>query len=542
MAAAKEDAAAGVSLVVNLTRLGDLLQSQALITDLHRRGRRVQLVCLDNFADALSLLRHVERAWPLPGAQWLAALDRDWRGAAGDLLAWTRRVREVAQPQEIINLTTTLPARLLTRLLAGSDCSVRGFDLDAEGFGRNNGVWASFLNGTTAGRLNAPFNLVDMFRMLGAPKGTASVGAAGDAALRTPSEQTRLAALALLAAAPAESRGFVGLQLGASEARRQWPVRHFAVVGDQLWRELRLCPVLLGAPAETSLAQEYADLANAPFCNATGRTDLPQLAAVLTQLRLLITNDTGTMHLAAGLGVPSLALFLATAQPWDTGPYLPACCCLEPALDCHPCPYNRPCPHNLECHERISPAVAGALALSWCRTGRWEDAPLARNGGEVRIWLSRRDVGGFMDLRDLAGREGEDRSLWMRQQRHFWRHILDDMDRPVPSPLPPCPVTACSPPFAHEVGAALEQAVTLLQAIAAQGALTGKSPRAGALLLRNCERLQNLLNGCPPLAALGGFWRELRQAKGDDIAEFLQFSGKLAVYLEQWRQKLQGLA
>ena len=107
MAAAKEDAAAGVSLVVNLTRLGDLLQSQALITDLHRRGRRVQLVCLDNFADALSLLRHVERAWPLPGAQWLAALDRDWRGAAGDLLAWTRRVREVAQPQEIINLTTT---------------------------------------------------------------------------------------------------------------------------------------------------------------------------------------------------------------------------------------------------------------------------------------------------------------------------------------------------------------------------------------------------------------------------------------------------
>ena len=70
MAAAKEDAAAGVSLVVNLTRLGDLLQSQALITDLHRRGRRVQLVCLDNFADALSLLRHVERAWPLPGAQW----------------------------------------------------------------------------------------------------------------------------------------------------------------------------------------------------------------------------------------------------------------------------------------------------------------------------------------------------------------------------------------------------------------------------------------------------------------------------------------
>ena len=45
------------------------------------------------------------------------------------------------------------------------------------------------------------------------------------------------------------------------------------------------------------------------------------LAAVLRQSRLIVTNDTGTMHLAAGLGVPVLALFLATAQPWDTGPY-----------------------------------------------------------------------------------------------------------------------------------------------------------------------------------------------------------------------------
>lgn len=36
---------------------------------------------------------------------------------------------------------------------------------------------------------------------------------------------------------------------------------------------------------------------------------------------MLITNDTGTMHLAAGLNLPILAIFLATAQPWDTGPY-----------------------------------------------------------------------------------------------------------------------------------------------------------------------------------------------------------------------------
>ncbi len=415
---------------------------------------------------------------------------------------------------------------------------MRGFDLDAEGFGRNNGLWASFLNGTTAGRLNAPFNLVDMFRMLGGPRGSAAAMRAGDAALRQPSPQAGEAARALLAAAPAAAQGFVGLQLGASEARRQWPVAHFAAVGDRLWRELRLCPVLLGAPGEVPLAGEYAALAAAPFCDAVGRTDLAQLAAVQAHMRLLITNDTGTMHLAAGLGLPSLALFLATAQPWDTGPYLPGCCCLEPAMDCHPCPYNRPCPHGLACLKRISPASVAALVLAWARTGRWEDAPLAQAGREARIWLSEREADNFMDLRELAGREREDRSLWMRQQRRFWRHILDDMDRPTSTALTSAAVPACSPSFVQEVGAALEQAEGLLEAIAAQGALVGKSVRAGALLLRNCERLQLLLDGCAPLAALGGFWRELRQARGEQLTVFLQFSGRLAVYLRQWRANL----
>ena len=122
--------------------------------------------------------------------------------------------------------------------------------------------------------------------------------------------------------------------------------------------------MLLGAPAENPLAQEYAARASAPFVNAVGRTNIPQLAALLTRTRLLATNDTGTMHLAAGLGLPCLAFFLATAQPWDTGPYLPGCCCLEPALPCHPCPYNQACPHEQVCLTRINPRNFAAKPAS----------------------------------------------------------------------------------------------------------------------------------------------------------------------------------
>ena len=236
------------------------------------------------------------------------------------------------------------------------------------------------------------------------------------------------AADALLAATPADATGFVAMQLGASEQRRQWPAEYFAAVGDSLWRERKLCPVLLGSPSERPLAEAYAQQAQGPFVDAVGKTDLTQLAALLRRSRLLFTNDTGTMHLAAGLGVHCLAIFLATAQPCDTGPYLPGCCCLEPALPCHPCPFGRPCPNNLACVTHIQPPTVATLALAWLDTGRWDTAPLELVGREARVWQTELDKDDFITVRCLSAHAAEDRSQWLAQQRDFWRQILDELD------------------------------------------------------------------------------------------------------------------
>lgn len=534
-------------LLLNLTRFGDLLQSQPLIQDLHDSGHRVGLVCLDNFAAALPLLRHVDAAWPLPGAKLMAALDRHWQTAAAALLDLARCIREEARPSRVVNLTPSLPGRLLAKLLAPSPEAVLGFGLDAEGFGVNRGIWSSFLSGATLRRLNAPFNLVDMFRMVGAPLCAPGIAARpGLFSLQTPPAEALAHVDALLAEPenPPEGgrvQGFVALQLGASEARRQWPTAYFAALGDRLWHEAGLCPVLLGAPAESPLAQEYAARARAPFINAVGRTNIPQLAALLTRTRLLATNDTGTMHLAAGLGLPCLAFFLATAQPWDTGPYLPGCCCLEPALACHPCPYNQACPHDQACLARISPRRAGDLILARLESGDWQAGLSPELCREARVWLTETDELGFARVRSLSGHEREDRSLWLNRQRLFWRHILDDLESTADGAHgrtaraeARTPDAPCSPAFAARVAPVLDQAARLLDMLAEQGRLTGKSPRAGQLFLLNCERLQNLLDACPPLASLGYFWRELRQARGGRMDELLRFVGLLAGHLRRW--------
>ena len=540
---------AGCTLVINLTRLGDLLQCQPLIEDLHLQGQRVHLVCLDNFSSALPLIRYVERAWPLPGARLMADMDRDWRAAAARLLQYARAIRAGAAPDCVVNLTTTLPARLLAGLLAGDSAELRGFALDAHGFGQNRGIWSTFLNSATANRLSAPFNLVDMFRMVGAPDGQPRRHSR--LRLAEPPMEAQTAAAAMLAAAPPDTQGFVAMQLGASEQRRQWPAHYFAAVGDRLWRERRLCPVLLGSPAERPLAEAYAKAAHGPMLDAVGKTDLTQLAALLRRSRLLLTNDTGTMHLAAGLGVNCLAIFLATAQPSDTGPYLPGCCCLEPALPCHPCPFGRPCPNDLACVGHIRPQSVGDLALAWLDTGRWDAAPLESIGHEARVWLSELDEHDFISVRCLSAQADDDRSRWLALQRVFWRQILDSLNlRPSkaaqvgrqvqPQRQPDMWADAgreFSPEFTQRLFDTLDQAVQLLDMLTQQGLILGKTPKAGQLFLRNCERLQAVLDACPELRSLGAFWRELRQERGDRLDDLLALTTQLGAHLVAWRDK-----
>jgi ADP-heptose:LPS heptosyltransferase len=65
------------TLVINLTRFGDLLQTQPVLSGFKAAGHEVGLVCLENFMPASTLLKDVDRAYGLPGAKFLAALDKN---------------------------------------------------------------------------------------------------------------------------------------------------------------------------------------------------------------------------------------------------------------------------------------------------------------------------------------------------------------------------------------------------------------------------------------------------------------------------------
>lgn len=507
-------------LVQNLTRLGDLLQSQPALAELATEGHEIALVCLENFAGAAKLLPEAGRVFPLAGAQLLAGLDRDWRTSLVRIGAFTDRIGREFAPEAVVNLTSSVAARLLARRLC--DGAVRGFALDALGFRLETTPWAVFLEVSSANRGLSPFNIVDLFRKAaGVGRGPGRFG------LVRPEAAALAGAVDGFRAQVSGAAGYVGLQLGASAAVRQWPVAAFAWLGDWLWRTRRLAPVLLGGPGETGLAENYRSLAAGPCVDLVGRTSLPELAAAVACLRLLVTNDTGTLHLAAGLDVPSVALFFATAQPFDTGPYRPGCLCLEPDLDCHPCPFHVPCAHGNACLTAIGPETVAQAVADFCDTGAFT----VRAYPGARAWLSAFDAAGFMDLRSLSGHDREPRAAWLRLQRLVLRRFLDGDD---PLAVQPAPGETVPEVLGAALATGLDQSADLLRLLAGQAALLARNPAMKDRFLTTWDRVQRLWLASPHLAVLGHLWLRQAQDPGRDLPSLLasidRYAGCIAAF------------
>ena len=100
---------------------------------------------------------------------------------------------------------------------------------------------------------------------------------------------------------------------------KRWPAERFATAARLLKDRLQCNIVVIGSVEEHSLCAIVARGVGPGSLNLAGGTTLPELAAVLEQCRLALTNDSGGMHLATAMGVPVVAVFGIT-DPERTGP------------------------------------------------------------------------------------------------------------------------------------------------------------------------------------------------------------------------------
>ncbi|HEX9037199.1 MAG TPA: lipopolysaccharide heptosyltransferase II [Ktedonobacterales bacterium] len=204
------------------------------------------------------------------------------------------------------------------------------------------------------------------------------LAAAAGAAPRPEDAQPRLAVAPQAAtrmrdtlAAARSTRGLpkgpvIAMHAGAHNGQaKRWPARHWATLARRLVTDLGALVVLTGAPNEDPLAREVERMAGVPLLNLCGKTSLPELKALLSLVDLVISGDSGPMHIACAVGAPVIALHGPT-DPLISGPTAPDALVLRREVWCSPC-YDASATAecrfgNPVCMKELAPSVVFAAA------------------------------------------------------------------------------------------------------------------------------------------------------------------------------------
>ena len=118
----------------------------------------------------------------------------------------------------------------------------------------------------------------------------------------------------------APNRSLVGLNLGASRPHKCWPPHYFAQLAEMLYKEDGVASVLIGSREERPLAQIVQQQVTVSLIDAVGHTTLAQLPALIERCDVVVSADSGPMHVAVAAGTPVVAL-IGPTFPHLTGPY-----------------------------------------------------------------------------------------------------------------------------------------------------------------------------------------------------------------------------
>jgi heptosyltransferase-1 len=155
---------------------------------------------------------------------------------------------------------------------------------------------------------------------------------------------------------PIEDRQWIVLQPGARWESKRWPIEHFSAALQRLARTLpRFHFAVMGGTDDMRIAAELVQCCPDRCLDLTGQTSLPEMVEWIRASKLMLTNDTGPMHVAAALGQPVVAIFGPT-DARRTGPFGQLEGVLRASPPCAPCLQEHCCwPRHLECLWSVTP-------------------------------------------------------------------------------------------------------------------------------------------------------------------------------------------
>ena len=417
-------------LVINMMRLGDLVQSTPALQGLKRRypQSRITLMVNQEFSqivpalpciDDVILFSHVKLWECLFGSSpsieeayaYLKDLFDGMRAKGFDL---------------VINLTPDRLGMLASFLADGRQVS--GLTVDRDGYQCASSGWVQYYLNMSKHWESSPFNLVDIMTNVAglkperiAPK------------LVVDSENADFARDFLEKEGFRDGETLVGFQLGASKPERFWPMEYFVELAETIRArhpEVRL--ILYGSPREQPLGEQFERHFSGPAINAMGRTDVLQLAALMARTEILVTSDTGPMHVAASTDTRIISFFMARALCMTTGPYGEGHIAIQPTIPCYPCLKAEECPDR-RCKTQMTPDLVFALLENMLPEAGNPGAKGTLPEHEADVFLSGFDSNHLLDFLPLEKSRFTAPAFCTRLLRRLWPILFSEEDTGRPS-------------------------------------------------------------------------------------------------------------
>ena len=370
-------------LILNMTRMGDLVQSTSSIAGLRKQypNACITLMVTSAFEEFSKKIPCINKRVVFDIKQFVDREDKKqmlWV----DVYKYLESILSELKDRNydlLINLShSKLSAFMISYLKIKN---MRGFGCDANGDRVTLDPWMQYFGIEPFNRQLNPFNLVEIF--------TRSAGVAP--------EENPIRLLTAGDGIDSVSKFFeidsanteellIGIQAGSSLEGRRWPPESFAKIADGLVENLGAKIILLGVNSEKKLSEKIISLAKHKYgiTDLTGETNVDQLTALVSRCSYLITNDTGTMHVAAAVGTTIIGLFFAHAHPYETAPYSPGHLIFHARIPCAPCSYGVEC-NNVICTRKVYPDHLLAMIRYHFTAGSWRAIDTISELSEVNI-------------------------------------------------------------------------------------------------------------------------------------------------------------
>lgn len=422
-------------LLVNITRLGDMLQATPTIAGMKMEnpGCKITVLVEKQFESICHWLPNIDEVLSIDMGMIVRSLARTVEGVLDaydqvDDLVETLRSRNF---DYCLNMSSSAYTALLLKLV-GVDRH-GGWTSDSEGHRRIESDWAK-LFASSVFHQNRQFNsinLVDVFRC------SAEIHEHPQKLMINIDPEAVKYCEDLIEEAKFSNTGpLIALQAGASQGKRQWAPSKFITLIKILTEKHNARVVLTGTKKELNIINPIKEGCNSDnVFIAAGRTNIPQVAALLHISEVLITGDTGPMHISVAAGTPVVSMFLASAFGFETGPYSEGNVLLQPIISCGPCNPNKNCAKP-DCHDHIDPIIVADLAIRRIKEDFTELPSDYVDSKKVVVYRSFFDEHGFCDFMPLTPDTHEPWAKYRDVYRRLWLDDLGGIDSPSPSKRP----------------------------------------------------------------------------------------------------------